>query len=180
VFASLSYLLIFDKSTFNHPKYLKNQIKQEIRQTNQSLPIMAVLTAPLMLLEVRGYSKLYDTSKDGPGFWYDVAQFPFFLLFTDMCIYWIHRALHSKLLYKHIHKPHHKWIMPTPYASHAFHPLDGYAQGLPYHLYPFLFPFQKFAYILLFFFVNIWTVMIHDGEYYAKSQVINGAACHTL
>jgi lathosterol oxidase len=141
---------------------------------------MAILTAPIFLIEVRGYSKMYDRTEDGPGLWYNFAQFPLFILFTDFCIYWIHRGLHHPMVYKQIHKPHHKWIMPTPYASHAFHPLDGFAQGVPYHVFPFLFPLQKFAYVFLFVFINIWTVMIHDGEYVANSPVINGAACHTM
>lgn len=141
---------------------------------------MAVFTAPIFLAEVRGYSKLYDVSADGPGAWYDFAQFPLFLVFTDLCIYWIHRGLHHPLIYKRLHKPHHKWIMPTPYASYAFHPLDGYAQGLPYHLFPFILPLHKLAYVFFFVFVNFWTIMIHDGEYMADNPVINGAACHSV
>ncbi|CAI6333444.1 unnamed protein product [Periconia digitata] len=180
VFATLSYLFIFDKSTFNHPRYLKNQIRLEMRQANIAFPWMALLTAPWFLLEIRGYSKIYDSLADSPGPWYNILQFPLFFGFTDFCIYWIHRGLHHPAVYKNLHKPHHKWIMPTPYASHAFHPLDGYAQGLPYHIFPFLFPLQKFAYVALFMFINIWTVMIHDGEYYAENPVINGAACHTM
>lgn len=54
--------------------------------------------------------------------------------------------------------------VPTPYASHAFHPLDGYAQSVPYHLFVYLFPMQKWLYIAMFIFVNFWTVMIHDGK----------------
>ncbi|KAE9978448.1 hypothetical protein EG328_001446 [Venturia inaequalis] len=180
IFASLSYVFIFDKATFNHPKYLKNQVRLEIQQTLRSLPVMAVFTVPFFLAEVRGYSKMYDTTEDGPGLWYNYLQFPLFIAFTDFFIYWIHRAEHHPRLYKHIHKPHHKWIMPTPFASHAFHPMDGYAQSLPYHIFPFIFPLQKFAYVILFVFINIWTVMIHDGEYVADSPIINGAACHTL
>ena len=180
IFASASYFFIFDKTTFNHPRYLKNQIKLEMKQANFAFPVMAIFTVPFFLAEVRGYSKLYDTVDQGPGLWYNYMQFPFFLFFTDSLIYWIHRYLHHPLVYKHIHKPHHKWIMPTPYASHAFHPLDGYAQSLPYHIFPFLFPLSKFAYVLLFVSVNIWTVLIHDGEYAHNSAIINGAACHTM
>jgi Delta7-sterol 5-desaturase len=187
--ATLSYIFVFDKTTFNHPKYLKNQMRLEIQQTLRSIPIMAVLTVPFFVAEVRGNGFMYD-DVNNPGFnhfvfsifgsWWNWLQFPVFLMFTDFGIYWIHRGLHSKLLYKRLHKPHHKWIMPTPYASHAFHPLDGYAQSVPYHLFPFIFPLQKFAYILLFTFIQIWTVMIHDGEYVANSPIINGAACHTM
>ncbi|KAF2012496.1 hypothetical protein BU24DRAFT_452911 [Aaosphaeria arxii CBS 175.79] len=180
VFASLSYFFIFDKATFNHPKYLKNQISLEIKQANAALPVMAIPTAFCFLFEVRGWSKMYDSTAEGPGMWYNIIQFPFFILFTDFLVYWIHRYLHHPLIYKHLHKPHHKWIMPTPYASHAFHPMDGFAQSIPYHLFPFLFPLQKFAYIALFVFVNIWSIMIHDGEYYAENPIINGAACHTM
>ncbi|EZF31621.1 hypothetical protein H109_07601 [Trichophyton interdigitale MR816] len=178
--ASLSYVFVFDKTAFNHPKYLKNQISLEIGQAMSSMPVMAILTAPIFLTEVKGYSKIYDTIEEAPFPMYNILQFPLFLLFTDFCIYWIHRGLHHPLVYKNIHKPHHKWIMPTPYASHAFHPLDGWSQGLPYHIFPFIFPLQKFAYVLLFVAINIWTVMIHDGEYVANSPIINGAACHTM
>ncbi|KAF2181166.1 C-5 sterol desaturas-like protein [Zopfia rhizophila CBS 207.26] len=167
VFATLSYVFVFDKAALNHPKYIKNQIRLEVRQANIAFPVIAVLTAPLFLLEVRGYSKLYDTTAEGPGLWYNFLQFPLFICFTDYCIYWIHRYLHHPLIYKRLHKPHHKWIMPTPYASHAFHPLDGFAQGFPYHMFPFIFPLQKFAYVFFFVFVNFWAI-------------INGAACHTM
>lgn len=188
-FAGLSYLFVFDHTTFQHPKYLKNQMRMEIQQAVSSIPLMTLFTVPFFVAEVRGYSFMYDTISN-PGFssplldtlgnaW-TYLQFPAFLMFTDFGIYWIHRALHHPILYKRLHKPHHKWIMPTPFASHAFHPLDGYAQSVPYHLFPFLFPLQKFAYLALFTFIQIWTVMIHDGEYVANSPVINGAACHTM
>ncbi|KAI1483921.1 hypothetical protein F4774DRAFT_363954 [Daldinia eschscholtzii] len=180
LFSTLSYIFVFDKKTFKHPKYLKNQIRLEIKQTMNSMPIMSALTVPFWLADVRGLTKLYDTPADGPGMWYEILQYPFFILFTDACIYLIHRGLHHPLVYKHLHKPHHKWIMPTPYASYAFHPVDGWSQSLPYHIFPILFPLNKFASVAFFVFVNFWTIMIHDGEYMANSPVINGAACHTM
>lgn len=149
-------------------------------QANTAMPVMSLLTAACFVAEVRGYGKLYDNSADGPGKWYDFAQFPFFLMFTDCFVYLIHRGLHHPLIYKTLHKPHHKYIMPTPYASHAFHPLDGFAQSIPYHVFPFLFPLNKLAYIGLFGFINAWTIIIHDGEFVHNSPIINGAACHTM
>jgi len=180
VVSSLSYVFVFDKTVFNHPKFLKNQIRMEIRQAVESMPWIAVLTTPFFLAEVRGYSKLYDPLADEPYPYYNYLQFPLFLIFTDFCIYFIHRGLHHPLIYKTLHKPHHKWIMPTPYASVAFHPVDGWMQSVPYHVFPFIFPLQKFAYLALFFFVQIWTVLIHDGEYVSDSPLLNGAACHTM
>jgi len=177
--ATLSYYFIFDHRTLKHPKFLKNQIRLEIQTTLTALPIMSIFTCPWFLMEVRGYSKMYGNVEEH-GWFYFFFQFPLFLMFTDYLIYLIHRGLHSKLLYTKLHKPHHKWIMPSPFASHAFHPLDGFVQSLPYHLFPFIFPLHKYAYIVLFSFINVWTVMIHDGEYLANNPIINGAACHSM
>ncbi|RMX77572.1 hypothetical protein D0868_16595, partial [Hortaea werneckii] len=54
--ATLSYIFVFDKETFNHPKYLKNQMSLEIKQTVESIPIMAIFTVPFFVAEVRGHS----------------------------------------------------------------------------------------------------------------------------
>jgi lathosterol oxidase len=144
------------------------------------MPGMALLTAPFFLVEVRGFTKLYDSPSEAPWSWYQWAQIPLFLVFTDGCIYWIHRGLHHPSVYKSLHKPHHKWFMPTPFASMAFHPVDGFAQSLPYHIFPIIFPLQKLAYVFLFAFVTIWTIIIHDGEFASHGPIVNGAAHHTV
>ena len=134
------------------------------------------------ILQVNGYSKLYDDVDSTVGWIFVVISMGTFLFFTDMMIYFIHRGLHHRLVYKHIHKPHHKWKVPTPYASHAFHPVDGFLQSSPYHIYPFLFPLHKLTYLGLFVFVNIWTISIHDGDYRVPLLLrpfVNGSAHHT-
>jgi len=50
--------------------------------------------------------------------------------------------------------------VPTPFASHAFHPLDGYLQSVPYHLFIFLFPLHRWLYLALFVFVNFWSILV--------------------
>lgn len=197
--ASMSYQFLFNKRYKLHPNFLPNQVQKEIAYASWSIPYMALITVPVFFLEVRGYSKLYmetttqnethyavpsDTGEhDSTRSWiFMVLSVVSFLMFTDCLIYWIHRALHHRLLYKHIHKPHHKWKIPTPYASHAFHPIDGFLQSVPYHIYPFLFPLHKLTYLALFMFVNFWTVSIHDGDYRVPLLLrpfINGSAHHT-
>ncbi|CDM35954.1 hypothetical protein DTO006G1_5260 [Penicillium roqueforti] len=188
LFAMIMYLLgslllyhtLFDKRLLQHPRFLAHQVKLEINQGISAIPVMALLTVPFFLAEIRGWSKLYDLTSDSPFFGYTLLQYPLFICFTDSGIYWIHRGLHHPSVYRWLHKPHHKWAVPTPFASYAFHPLDGWAQSLPYHVYPLLFPLQKGAYLGLFMFVTVWTVLIHDAEYLPTSVVINGASCHTM
>ncbi len=199
--ASLGYLFIFDRRYRLHPNFIPNQERLEIAYATWSIPYMAIATTPLFLLEVRGYSKLFMSSSDNVsvgldengtesrgsdsssgGWMFNAISVATFLMFTDCFIYWIHRGLHHKLLYKTLHKPHHKWKIPTPFASHAFHPIDGFLQSLPYHIYPFLFPLHKITYLCLFMFVNVWTISIHDGDYRVPwwlRPFINGSAHHT-
>lgn len=179
--ASFAYVTVFDKKIFNHPRYLKNQMSLEIWCAFTAIPTMVFLTAPFFLLELNGYSRLYFDVNEATGGWKAVAlQIPFFILFTDCLIYFIHRFLHWPSVYKRLHKPHHKWIVCTPFASHAFHPVDGWFQSLPYHLFPLFFSLNKVSYLFLFTFVNFWTVMIHDGSYWSNDPVVNGTACHTV
>lgn len=182
-FATLSYYFVFDHSIMEHPQFLKNQISREITLTVWSLPWISIPTVSLFLLEVRGYSKLYDDIGEFPIGWIQVmVSVLSFLFFTDMMIYWIHRGLHHRLFYKHLHKPHHLWKIPTPFASHAFHPVDGFLQSLPYHIYPFVFPLHKVAYLGLYILVNVWTISIHDGDFRVPRlfrPFINGSAHHT-
>ncbi|KAJ5140961.1 hypothetical protein N7448_004369 [Penicillium atrosanguineum] len=174
------YHTLFDKKLERHPRFLKNQIRMELHQGLTSIPVMSALTVPFFLAEIRGCSKLYDFASDAPFSLWTLLQYPVFILFTDSGIYWIHRWEHHPRLYRWLHKPHHKWVVPTPFASYAFHPLDGWAQSLPYHVFPFIFPLQKVAYLGLFMFVTMWTVLIHDAEYVTWSKVINDASCHTM
>ncbi|KAH9057799.1 hypothetical protein EDB87DRAFT_1564675 [Lactarius vividus] len=182
IFAGLSYRYIFNHEMMSHPRFLKNQVKLEIQCSLRAFPGMALLTLPWFQAEVRGYSKLYDSVGDY-GLAYLLFSIPFFLVFTDYGIYWVHRLLHHPLIYKYVHKPHHKWLIPTPFASHAFHPLDGYLQSVPYHLFIFVFPLHRWLYLGLFVFVNFWSILIHDSDMitgHALENVINGPAHHTL
>ncbi|PYH98283.1 copper-transporting ATPase [Aspergillus ellipticus CBS 707.79] len=178
--STLLYHTIFDKSLLKHPKILKNQMLLEIKQGLLAMPIMSILTVPFFLTEIRGWSKLYDFASEAPFPAYNYLQYPLFLAFTDSGIYWIHRWLHHPLIYRWLHKKHHKWVVPTPFASYAFNPVDGWSQSLPYHIFPMLFPLQKTAYLGLFVFVTMWTVVIHDAECLSRSAVVNGPECHTL
>lgn len=122
------------------------------------------------------------------------------MLFTDFCTYWIHRWLHIPVIYRAIHKPHHKYMgtfsirlctyivyhdhsysflcfpVPTPFASHAFHFLDGYLQSVPFHLAVFIFPLHRVVYLTLFEFVNFWTIFVSS---LSTSYLPVLGPCHT-
>ena len=125
---------------------------------------MSIITLPFFLLEVNGYSKLYDRWSDRTN-GENIRNLLLFLAWNDCLVYWVHRALHHPILYKRLHKEHHRWLVPTPFASHAFNPVDGFLQSLPYHLALFVIPLPKWVFLSSFVIVNFWTISIHDGCY---------------
>lgn len=183
-FGTLLYHLSFDKRRMNHPKFLKNQIWLEFRESTHSLAIAFIFITPLLLLEVRGYAKLYDTTADGPGWWYNVLQIPLFLLSAEFCFYWIHRLSHHPRVYRYSlfnHKVHHRFVIPTPYATGATHPIEGITFAYLYNILAFIFPFQKMIHMLLIVFLVLWNVRIHAGTFLINGGgIFTDAAVHSL
>ncbi|VDC06405.1 unnamed protein product [Peniophora sp. CBMAI 1063] len=182
IFSTLSYYFIFNHDMMNHPRFLKGQVRMEIESSLRAFPAMMLLTLPWFQAEVMGYSKLYSDPAEY-GYVYLALSSLMFLTFTDYLIYWVHRLEHHPAVYRWLHKPHHKWIIPTPFSAYAFHPLDGYFQSLPYHIFIFLFPLHCGLFLGLFVFVNFWTILIHDSDMvtgHPLERFVNGPAHHTL
>ncbi|KAG1866837.1 C5-sterol desaturase [Suillus subluteus] len=160
LFAWLSYKFIFNHEMMRHPRFLQNQVKQEIQCSVRAFPTMTLLTLPWFQAEVMGYSKLYDNVEEY-GWAYIALSVPFFLLFTDYGIYW--------------YRPPLPLMLSTPWTA--------ILQSVPYHLFIFIFPLHRWLYLGLFVFVNFWSILIHDSDMvtgHALEKVINGPAHHTL
>jgi lathosterol oxidase len=153
------------------------QLRNEVWVSTWSLFIMAGLTACVDMYFLLGGSKLYHNIDDY-GLVYFVLSPLFFLLFTDALIYWIHRILHWPSVYW-LHKLHHKYKETTPWSAFSFHPLDGFAQSVPYHLFALFFPMHSRLYTLTLMCVGLWTVNIHD-RMTLRLWGVNGAAHHTI
>lgn len=114
-FSALSYYFIFDRRLEHHPRFLKNQVRQEIWSSIAAVPWINIMTVPFFLAEVRGYSMLYTNIDEHPlGWWWLGISTVLFMIWNDVLIYWIHRLEHHPSVYKYIHKPHHKWIGESP------------------------------------------------------------------
>lgn len=116
IFSALSYYFIFDRRLEYHPRFLKNQVRQEIVSSMKAVPWINIMTLPFFLAEVRGKSFLYTNVEDYGWAWLGISTVVF-MIWNDFLIYWIHRLEHHPSVYKYVHKPHHKWISKLPTLS---------------------------------------------------------------
>jgi lathosterol oxidase len=159
-------------------KDLYRQAAHEIWIASSSVPFMALVMLPCPLFAYRGYSQMYSNVSDY-GLPYMVCSVFMFFGFTDMLIYWAHRGLHHPYFYKYVHKLHHVYKFTTPFSSHAFHPLDGFTQGVPYYIFAYLVPIHSVLFLCMFLAVNFWTISIHDQVDFGGS-LVNSTGHHTI
>lgn len=50
----------------------------------------------------------------------DLAMLAAIIVAHDAYFYWVHRAMHTPLMYKRFHLTHHRSITPTPFAAYSF------------------------------------------------------------
>ncbi len=48
----------------------------------------------------------------------------FYFLLTDAGLYWAHRTFHRPLLFRYIHRYHHRYTAPNAFTAMAMHPLE--------------------------------------------------------
>lgn len=97
-----------------HPKFQMHQIRHEIRDPLTALFVLSIINLPIFIEQTNGYSKLYLYGSGACSGWYEWGQYPLSLLFSDICMYWLHRLFHTRLLFSTMHK-HHQYEIPLVY-----------------------------------------------------------------
>ncbi len=86
-----------------------------------------------------------------------------YLLGTDLALYWAHRLFHTPLLYKKIHKVHHRWTSPTAFTAMAMHPVE-FATYQSIMLAPLFFmPMHAYVVIATLLITNYYALVDHSG-----------------
>lgn len=105
-------------------KYTRRQFKREIAWSTVTGVIFALTGTLILFLWQRGDTKIY-TDIDQYAWWWLPVSFCISLLIDETYYYWVHRLLHSRGLFKNIHRIHHQSSITSPWTAFAFHPVEG-------------------------------------------------------
>lgn len=98
----------------------RHMIQQSIHVwLKNNLWMLAAATASWPLLSLSGMH-----AGALPALWVIVAQLLFFIYLDDFLYYWMHRAMHTRWLLKHVHGIHHRVLAPWAITGNYMHPLE--------------------------------------------------------
>lgn len=155
----------------------------QIKLAQASLFLYVLLPVVDEFAVEQGWTRSYFTVEQIGGYGPYVASMVLYFAVVEIGIYWMHRTLHTnKWMYNHIHLLHHQYNKPetlTPWASIAFHPLDGILQASPYFAAMFVLPCHYPTHVALLFFTAIWATYIHDAMDWNVDPIM-GSKYHTV
>lgn len=155
----------------------------QIKMAQTSMFVYVTLPVIDEFVIEQGWTQAYDTIEEIGGWQPYLGYTLLYLALVEFGVYWMHRTLHTnKWLYKHVHLPHHKYNKPetlSPWASIAFHPLDGMLQASPYLVALFFIPCHYLSHLMMLFFTAIWATYIHDAMDWNVDPVM-GSKYHTV
>lgn len=149
----------------------KSELLREVKFSSLTTMIFLLPTFVVVGAKDLGFSKIYyQWDELGIG-WYAVSYLIVFLL-HDTYFYWSHRAMHSKLLYKHFHHTHHLSKEPSPLAAFAFHPLEAVTESLIFIIIPLIMPVHYSVIVLFTLFSLFMNIYGHLGFNLFKPETL--------
>ena len=186
IFHYFCYVHPISKETFEKRGRVRPSSKimwDQVKLAQASMILYVMLPVVDEFLVESGWTRAYFTIAEIGGWSNYIMYMVLYFALVEIGIYWMHRTLHTnKWMYKNIHMLHHKYNKPetlTPWASIAFHPLDGILQASPYVGALPIVPCHYLTHFFLLFFSAIWATYIHDAMD-LNIDPIMGSKYHTV
>ncbi len=172
----ISYIIfyVFGKDLFKKYKIQKappasKQVKRELTFSISTILVFTLIGIIVVTLYKNNYTTLYTNIHDF-GWPYFILSLVIMIVLHDTYFYWTHRILHTKWLFKHIHKIHHQSTNPTPLSAYAFHPIEAFIESLIVFPFIMIFPIHVLAFTIFTFIVLVMNVIGHLGYEFLSSD----------
>ena len=146
-------------------KWLSNKLHSEEVYTGTRNAGLGGFIGCLMIVGTQ--NKLYCRVTDY-GWAYYLVCYVWFFLWVEIYAYTVHRLHHTPIIYKLLHKQHHRYVSPTPFAAYAMNPVEflifvvgplSIIYVVPIHVVPFL---------LNLIYIGFHAIVDHSGIDYAS------------
>ena len=111
-----------------------------------------------------GQTMLYFNVSDY-GWIYFIISIPLLFLYSEAASYYLHRLMHKPFMYKHFHKWHHHYIVPTAFSATAFHPVEFWCFQTLHFLPAFVWPLHALVFVSILLYNYYFGLIDHSGVY---------------
>lgn len=164
LFAAVPYLIFWrwKKDSYSHKRIQqktkrKPDVRKEISLSLLTLLTFSALLGVLFQLPKLGVTDLYFSISDYGWPWFFVS-IALMAVVHDSYYYWAHRLMHTRWLFKHVHRLHHQFTNPSPFAAYAFHPGEIVIEIAVFGIMVFIFPIHPLAiaaYVTILTYLNV-------------------------
>ena len=138
----------------------------ELQHSTISILIFALLLCGLWAVSEAGFTRVYFVFAEH-GVVYFVFSIVAMAVVHDTYYYFAHRFMHHPKVFRHVHKVHHSFSNPTPFASYAFHPLEALIEVAWIGPLVLIMPIHPAAFAIYVVILTIFNVISHLGyEFY--------------
>lgn len=158
----LSFLISKNRKIQSSREFTKPQILRELRHSIIGAIPISIIVSIVYFLGYYELNKLYFTISDYSILWF-IFQILVLMLILDFWFYVAHRIMHTKYIYRFVHKRHHLSTDPSPFAANSIHPFESLIDFIFIVFISFIIPLHPLA---IFIFVNlssIWSTIGHLG-----------------
>lgn len=161
------WLYVFGKEKYKTRKLQKDnpKRKQIIKEIKYSFFTLCIYSSGIWLFLYwlkHGYTLNYVEISEF-GWPYFVISIMLMIIIHDTYSYWIHRLIHHKSLFKHVHLLHHKFKNPSPWSAFAFHPFESLLTLGIIPIVMFLIPWHNLALIVFITIIIVYDTFVHLG-----------------
>lgn len=160
LYSPLSQTFIHSQRPERSPSW--KLIQHDIKLSVISAGVFALVAAFIMSGYSWGITRLYSHPQHY-GLWYLGVSYAVVLVLQDTYFYFTHRLFHHPLLFRWIHRGHHRSRYPTPWTSFAFDPLEAIVQSLFLVGIVFMIPIHFITLIAVLVTMTVWAVVNHLG-----------------
>ncbi len=136
-------------------------VRREIGYSLSTVVLFSLVGFSVYLGSQAGVFKLYGG--DISSGWRLMAEFAAMVLLHDAYFYWAHRAMHTRWLFRRVHRLHHKSRTPTPWAAYAFAPPEAVLEAGILPIAALLMPLHHLTVLLFVTHMIVRNVIGHAG-----------------
>ncbi len=138
------------------------QVRKEIGYSLLTFAIFGSAVWLFMIWNRAGITLRY-TEIDTYGRLYFGLSICLMVIAHDTYFYWTHRLMHHRWVFPYVHRVHHGFHNPTPWAAFALHPLETILSLGIIPIIIFCIPYHPLALISFITFMTLYSAFIHLG-----------------